>query len=746
MARLNIAIEIAAKDRASGAISGVTGALNSLKRSGSSLLASGFGGIDKLGGAVLKGVAGGVVAVATAFGLAAKSGFEMNATLETTQLQFTTLMGNADAAEEHVKSLFDFAKRTPFETGPIIEASRMMRTFGGETLDTKDNLMLIGDAAAATSAPINDLGFWTGRLYSQLQAGKPFGEAAMRLQELAVLSPQARSQMEELQKAGASADEVFNVFQEDLGRFNGAMEAQAGTWEGLKSTITDALQITAATAFKPFFEMAKSGLGAVVEFLESPAFTSGVDFIADKFDKLGIVAGLFIDHIQSGMPFLTSFRVLITQLGLVFGLAGPQARALGTAVEGFLVRVQTLLGPVFDWVLANVELSDVLTSLGIAVRGVVLPALGSLVAAVAPVILGFGALVAGVALVRTAWENNWGGIQEKTQAVIDFIVPLINDGIAFVKNFWAENNEEILTKAGDIWEGVKTTVSGALDFLWNSVILPIVTGIQNFWNEHGEDIKNRAITTWGLIKSVIQTQLNFIWNGIILPIVTAIQSFWNQHGEDIKTATKSAWDFIWQTILGVWNLIDLGLQAFIDLFSGDWEAFGTTLNELWTSAWDLIFGLIKGLWDTVKPWFESFWESTKAWFETIDWGLLGQKVIDGIVAAIGAGVGAVSSAVQSVFDSAAGVFGGGGGASSSSGGGSGLGSSAASFGGGGRGSRGGATFGGGAALAGGGGGNIIINIDARGAYPGAEQAIQRAVSKGLRAAGARADERKRVNG
>jgi hypothetical protein len=208
--------------------------------------------------------------VSAAFKFGADAVIGMNATLETTTLQFETLMGDTDRAQAHVQSLFEFAKKTPFETGPIIEASRMMQTFGGDTLNTKENLELLGDASAATGAPINELGFWVGRLTSMLQGGQAFGEAAMRLQELAVLSPKARDEMKRLQEAGADADAVFNVFREDLKKFGGGMIRQAKTWEGVTSTFIDTVQLTLADAFKPLFEFMRDGLAVINELLNSP--------------------------------------------------------------------------------------------------------------------------------------------------------------------------------------------------------------------------------------------------------------------------------------------------------------------------------------------------------------------------------------------------------------------------------------------------------------------------------------------
>ncbi len=234
--------------------------------------------------------------VSSAFSFVKDAALGMNATLETTTLKFTTLMGDSDKAKAHVKDLFEIAKKTPFETGPIIEASLKLQTFGGAALNTKANIMLLGDASAATGAPIQDLGFWVGRMYAMLQGGKPFGEAAMRLQELAVLTPQARDQMEAMQKAGKSAAEIFDVFQKSLKKFTGAMEEQAGTWQGVVSTFTDTINMLIASTFKPYFEVIRD-LGREVNV--------ALEGMSDQFDNIAASADAskasFVAFVQSGL-------------------------------------------------------------------------------------------------------------------------------------------------------------------------------------------------------------------------------------------------------------------------------------------------------------------------------------------------------------------------------------------------------------------------------------------------------------
>src|SRR5690606_595231 len=201
--------------------------------------------------------------------------------LETAQLQFETLLGSAEAAEKHVADLFEFAKVTPYETGPIIEASRQLQAFGGSALNNYEMLTLLGAAASAVRAPFEDVAFWTGRAYSAIQSGRPIGEAAARFQELALITPEARNRLEELQEAGASADEVFSVLTENFGRFSGSMEKQANTWQGMVATFTDTVDLLLSTALRPFFELASRGLAQLNAFLDQDSVTQKIEEMAD---------------------------------------------------------------------------------------------------------------------------------------------------------------------------------------------------------------------------------------------------------------------------------------------------------------------------------------------------------------------------------------------------------------------------------------------------------------------------------
>jgi phage-related protein len=185
-----------------------------------------------------------------------------NADFEMYQAQFATLMGNSDQAAAHLGNLAAFAAKTPFELPEVVVGSRNLLTFGGAALNTEANITMVGNAAAATSQKFDEVAFWVGRAYGSIQAGKPFGEAAMRLQEMGILTGSARDKLEGLQEAGKSGPAVWAAFQSSITAPKDAMDKLGATFVGLKSTAVDNLGALGREAGAPLFAFAKQMLQA----------------------------------------------------------------------------------------------------------------------------------------------------------------------------------------------------------------------------------------------------------------------------------------------------------------------------------------------------------------------------------------------------------------------------------------------------------------------------------------------------
>ena len=215
-------------------------------------------------------------AVVGAFAAFIAQGVRFNKQVEKATIQFGAFFRNAEQAEAHVRSLTDFAARTPFQLPGILQASRMLLTFAADAAFGADTLRIVGDAAAGVSAPIEEVSTWFGRMYTAIQAGRPMGEALQRLQELGLLSGVARTKMEDLSKAGADQEVIMGILRDEWEKHNGAMERLSGTTEGLESTFTDlvaqvagatAAMIGADTAYKKFLETSNQVLTGTLDMM-----------------------------------------------------------------------------------------------------------------------------------------------------------------------------------------------------------------------------------------------------------------------------------------------------------------------------------------------------------------------------------------------------------------------------------------------------------------------------------------------
>lgn len=216
----------------------------------------------KLRGALnFKSVAAGAVAAVGAIGLAVRQAFKF----ETLETQFKVLLGNASDAAKRMEELKKFASSTPFKLSEIAQASKSLEVFMGKGKGTAENLRDIGDAAAAVGQPLEDVTFWVGRAYAAIKGGQPFGEASARLQEMGIMTPKVRRQMEEMAKAGEPLEKVFGVLKGRLGEFEGGMKELSQTGNGLISTLKDNWSLALADFGQAFMDLSKGAITGLID-------------------------------------------------------------------------------------------------------------------------------------------------------------------------------------------------------------------------------------------------------------------------------------------------------------------------------------------------------------------------------------------------------------------------------------------------------------------------------------------------
>jgi hypothetical protein len=218
-----------------------------------------------VGGQLINGmkwaVVGGVAAVA---GLIYKS-IQKAGQFEQLEVQFEVLMKSAAKAKERMDELKTLALDVPVTFVDMAEASRMLEVFTEGAFASTDAMRMMSDAAAASGRNIQEVAFWYGRAYSMVKSGRPFGEAAMRLQEMGLLTGTARNQMERLGRGSRNTAKVMAILNSQFTKFSGASSRAALTWGGQISMWQDAWDQALDAVGKELLPFAKTKLTAVTE-------------------------------------------------------------------------------------------------------------------------------------------------------------------------------------------------------------------------------------------------------------------------------------------------------------------------------------------------------------------------------------------------------------------------------------------------------------------------------------------------
>lgn len=273
--------------------------------------------VGQLGGALATGLGIGSGAQVAATAIAQiqnvlqqlkEGAIDFNDALDQSTIAWTTFTGSAEKAKIQVKELFDFAKVTPFTFGEVDAAARLLAAFGGAAFASKENLTLLGNVAAGTKQPLNNIAYEFGQIYTEIENGLPFGRAARALVQFGALTGETRVRLEEMQKAGVDVNLMLDLLYKDLGRFGGQLEAQSKTFSGGLTTAKDSLQALEAIALRPAFEGLKELLHEFNALMNNPGATSFAQNIQGFLYSIGDIFALAKD---GGQFVLTSISGVI---------------------------------------------------------------------------------------------------------------------------------------------------------------------------------------------------------------------------------------------------------------------------------------------------------------------------------------------------------------------------------------------------------------------------------------------------
>ena len=302
--------------------------------------------------------------------------------LEKAKIGFTTMLGSAEAAEQMLSDLRQFATETPFEFPELVEAAQRMKALGFEAKDVIPTLRTVGDTAAAMGKGKETIDGITTALGQMQAKGKVSAEEMMQLAErgvpaweilaksIGVSIPEA---MKLAEKGAISASTAIPALLAGMNeKFGGSMEKLSKTLGGQWSNLKDKL----VNALIPIGQVLMPALSGLLKILEP--ILNLVGKMATEFAKLpepvknfaiamaGILAaagplttgiGLAVKTFAELGPTLTKVGTSVISLGKSFGLAttltGPWGIAIA-AVAAALVVLGTWVYNNWDKVVSGI--------------------------------------------------------------------------------------------------------------------------------------------------------------------------------------------------------------------------------------------------------------------------------------------------------------------------------------------------------------------------------------------------------
>jgi phage-related protein len=256
------------------------------------------------------------------------------------------------------------------------------------------------------------------------------------------------------------------------------------------------MKATIGTALLPMMEKLSSTLNSL---FSDPAFQAGLQ----KFiDGLGRFASKVIEAIPQVIDWFRKMGAWFSENeGVIIGILA----ALGVAVAAFVYTT-------------------------------VLPAIASVIIAMAPVLLVMAAVATVAYVVYTAWTKNWGGIQEKTAVVVAWIKNTISTFLANIQAWWSEHGAAITSTVQTMWDGVKSVFNFAVDII-KGIFSAFRSAFEGDWYAFGEKLREVWDKVWVAIKTAVEIAWPLI-NAAVKKIVDSVISFfkdtdWGKVGKNI---------------------------------------------------------------------------------------------------------------------------------------------------------------------------------------------------------------------
>lgn len=207
-----------------------------------------------------------------------------------------------------------------------------------------------------------------------------------------------------------------------------------------------------------------------------------------------------------------------------------------------------------------------------------------------------GIAIAAVVAFAAAWATNFGGIRDKTAAIMESIKSVIDSVLGAIKTIWENDLFGIRTVVEDVFGTIQQLVSDAMDVLVD-IFEVFVALFSGDWEALGEALKNLVSDFINGVMNLLGNLLNLLVEFILGMLV------------DLAGALR-------ELLTGLWNVITEKWDSFIAWLEEVKEDPLGVLMSIGQALYDLGRNLFQYLWDGLKD----LWQSIVDWVqEKVDW-------------------------------------------------------------------------------------------------------------------------------
>lgn len=293
---------------------------------------------------------GALVAVGLAVGAVAAP-VTMASEMESQQVAFKTMLGDAEKARAVMSDVTKFAAETPYELPELTGATKKMLAFGSSDKTVVNELRMIGDVASGVTAPIGEIAEIYGKARVQ---GRLFAEDVNQftgrgipiIQELAkqfgVSDGQVKKLVEDGKVGFPALEQAFQSMTGEGGKFHDMMKEQSKTGAGLWSTLMDNIKGGFRGLGEAMLPGVKKVMTALIELTGdvSGGFGGVKDAIASVSDWLGDKLSAAIGSVKAGMPYIQAYGDTVAS---AWKAATEMIDAAGSALWELLAPVRQLV-------------------------------------------------------------------------------------------------------------------------------------------------------------------------------------------------------------------------------------------------------------------------------------------------------------------------------------------------------------------------------------------------------------------